>query len=1064
MKILKRLLVLAATVIMLCVISVVASAATYGDLYYTVSDAGAVSIYSCSQSVTEVVIPAEIDGKPVLTIESNAFKHCDSLTSVTIPDGVTKIGSSAFYDCDALESVTIPASVAIVGDHAFYLCPSLKSVYIESIESWMEISFLNSLANPLYNKADLYLNGELVTDLIIPDGVKSVNYDAFSGCNSISSVTIPDSVTSIGSYAFYTCDSLESVTIGNGVTSIGILAFSHCKSLESVTLGRSVTSVGDNTFDGSYNIKSVYVDSLETWCNITFGESEQHLISGADLYVNGELLNELVIPEGVTGYCDKFKGCTSITSIKIPESWTSVGDYEFSDFCNLTSITIPDSVTSIGSYAFYNCHSLASITIPDSVTSIGSYAFCNCKSLTNITIPASVTSISDGEFYNCKSLTNITIPASVTSIGEHAFNGCSSLTSITIPETVAHVGCAAFGNCYGLIEVNWNAKNITLCDNWNHDGLYYTLFYDASSQDEAEMDVVFGDAVESIPHSIFCSNSRVKSVSIGKSVKTIGGAAFRNCDNLTKIYWNAASASFMGTEPFYHAGSSGDGIDVVFGDTVKTIPDKLFYVDDEYYENKSGSDYSPKIRSVKMGNSVTYIGEYAFYDCSNMKGELLPDSVTSIGQYAFYNCDSLKSITIPETVKFIGDFAFSGCGGLQKINWNAKNATIGYSTRFGGTDVFPSSGCSIDVVFGDSVEKIPEYLFAAGPNIKSITFSDSIKRIGEAAFVNCKYIEYVVIPANIKSIGRYAFGYTNYNQYLLGRYDLIEGYRIYGYEGTAAESYAKSEDFEFVVLCDEHLNTVVDNQIDPTCASEGYAGDIHCSDCGVVLKGESIPKLPHTDEIIKGYAATCTAKGLTDGTKCSVCGEILTAQEEISATGHTEEILPAVPATYTETGLTEGKKCSVCNEILVAQEVIPILELPTLKPGTDNITVTDTVVKLTPKMKASAFKSGVENENIAILSADGKALADNALVGTGAKVQIKDKDGKVLSEYEVLVKCDVNGDGQITPADARLALRCAAKLEKLSGLYETAANYDDKGIITPSDARMILRKAAGLEK
>ena len=136
-----------------------------------------------------------------------------------------------------------------------------------------------------------------------------------------------------------------------------------------------------------------------------------------------------------------------------------------------------------------------------------------------------------------------------------------------------------------------------------------------------------------------------------------------------------------------------------------------------------------------------------------------------------------------------------------------------------------------------------------------------------------------------------------------------------------------------------------------------------------------------------------------------------------------------------------------------------------LAPKSDSgITIAAKVAKLTPKMKASAFKAGVENENVTILSKDGKELSDTALVGTGAKVQIKDKNGKVLSEYEVLVKCDVNGDGQITPADARLALRCAAKLEKLEGVYSTAANYDDTGIITPSDARMILRKAAGLEK
>ena len=129
---------------------------------------------------------------------------------------------------------------------------------------------------------------------------------------------------------------------------------------------------------------------------------------------------------------------------------TSMGVEAFRGCSSLTSITIPDSITSISNSAFRGCTSLTSITIPDSVTSIGVYAFDGCSSLTSITIPDSITRISNGAFGGCTSLTSITIPDSVTNIGWYAFYGCSGLTSITIPEGVTSIGSSAFEGCSGL--------------------------------------------------------------------------------------------------------------------------------------------------------------------------------------------------------------------------------------------------------------------------------------------------------------------------------------------------------------------------------------------------------------------------------------------------------------------------------------------------------------------------------------------------------------------------------------------------------------------------------------
>ena len=123
----------------------------------------------------------------------------------------------------------------------------------------------------------------------------------------------------------------------------------------------------------------------------------------------------------------------------------------------------------------------------------------------------------------------------------------------------------------------------------------------------------------------------------------------------------------------------------------------------------------------------------------------------------------------------------------------------------------------------------------------------------------------------------------------------------------------------------EHQSEVIPG-VPATCTEAGLTEGEKCSVCGEILVAqEEIPALGHTEEVLPAVAATCTEAGLTEGKKCSVCGEILVAQEEIPALGHTEEVIPAVPATCTEAGLTEGKQCSVCGEILEEQEVIPAL-------------------------------------------------------------------------------------------------------------------------------------------
>ena len=215
----------------------------------------------------------------VTSIGDEAFYGCTSLTSITIPDGVTSIGNYAFYECLNLESVTIPDSVTSIGSSAFYNCSSLTSVYITDIAAWCTISlgyFSNGAlcsgieSTPLYYAENLYLNGELVTDLIIPDGVKYIGDLAFYKLTSLTSVTIPDSVTSIGDSSFYGCTSLTSVTIGSGVTSISYYALSSCTSL---------TAINYNGTEAEWEAIEKGTSWIQTGCTVTFSNGETATIT-----------------------------------------------------------------------------------------------------------------------------------------------------------------------------------------------------------------------------------------------------------------------------------------------------------------------------------------------------------------------------------------------------------------------------------------------------------------------------------------------------------------------------------------------------------------------------------------------------------------------------------------------------------------------------------------------------------------------------------------------------------------------------------------------------------------
>ena len=467
------------------------------DFEYSVDINKRVTITGYNGTRSNLIIPREIKGYSVTSIDNDAFRGCTSLTSITIPNSVTSIGFSAFFGCSNLSKIVIPDSVTDIGYDAF------------DDTSW----YNNQPNGVIYAGQVVYkYKGEMPenTAIILNEGTKIINGYVFRDCMNLTSITIPNSVTEIGISTFENCTNLEYMTMPNSVTSIGSSAFYGCSSLTSINISDGVTEIDSDAFKGCSSLTSITIPDSVTSI-------------GYDAFRCCSSLKNINIPNSVTSIGDSaFYGCSSLTSINIPDGVTSIGNWTFEDCSSLTSITIPDSVTSIGFRAFEGCSSLTSITIPDSVTSIDNDAFRGCTSLTSITIPNSVTSIGDGAFRCCSSLTSINIPDGVTSIGSSAFEGCSSLTSINIPDGVTSIGNGTFDHCSSLTSINIPdiVKSIG-------DGAFRCC--------SSLTSINIPDGITSIGDDAFRFCSSLTSINIPDGVTSIGNDAFSYCNSLTSI-------------------------------------------------------------------------------------------------------------------------------------------------------------------------------------------------------------------------------------------------------------------------------------------------------------------------------------------------------------------------------------------------------------------------------------------------------------------------------------------------------------------------------------------------
>jgi hypothetical protein len=524
-----------------------------GDFTYEGTTTITITGYTGLKGV-DIIIPAKINGKSVVSIGDSAFKNSE-LTGVTIPDSVTSIGKSAFSS-NQLTSVTIPGSVTSIEVNAFSYNFMLTEINV-------------SANNPNYCSVDGVLynkNGSTLirwptgkTPVTIPSSVTAIEDSAFYE-NQLTSITIPDSVTVIGDNAF-TMNQLTSVAIPDRVTVIGEQAF-FGNQLTSVTLGNSVISIGVDAF---------YANPRLTAINVSVNNPNFCSVDGVLYNKNGSTL---------------FRWPTGKTPVIIPNSVTVIGNSAFKR-CELTNITIPDSVTVIGDNAFWG-NQLTSVIIPDNVTAIGRKAFF-WNQLTSVTIPNGVTSIEELTF-GWNKLTNVTIGDSVTDICYNAF----SWYETDVPDHLL-VGDSFNINPFFIEYITLTAINVSP-NNSNYSSTDGVLYNKNGSTlirwPMKKTPVAIPDGVTVIGEKAFFLN-KLTDITIPDSVTVIRDYAFF-LNKLTNVTM-PDSVTFIGNRAFSYNRL-----------TKVTIPDSVTSIGDSAF-------YGNQLTSVTIGANVT-IGDDAFFD------------------------------------------------------------------------------------------------------------------------------------------------------------------------------------------------------------------------------------------------------------------------------------------------------------------------------------------------------------------------------------------------------------------------------------------------------------------
>ena len=400
----------------------------------------------------------------------------------------------------------------------------------------------------------------------------------------------------------------------------------------------------------------------------------------------------------------------------------------FAGCSSLTSITIPNNVIEIGDEAFYGCEALESITISNSVTKIGNKAFKGCHLLTSIEIPNSVTEIGYSAFEECHSLTSIEIPNNVTDIGSAAFKGCSSLISIEIPNNVTNLQSEAFANCYSL-------RYAKLGSGFNANGedgyLGSNLFY-------CEGDYVWvGD------------NENGEYVWITSSLDTL----ICEFDDNAGMNIYGEKHPLLGTTKLRYFQGPAKLVNTITEEYQTHFTNKLteIHITDGELDEKGFNFINRSKKSLHTidlaGTTNTAINDLAFYDCYKLENLILPGNLETIGFKAVAECYQLKEINIPASVVEINDAAFENCRSIKSITFGGQAEAKSFASRM------KRAAASGDV----ALQRIGNWAFYNCHALENLVIPEGVTEVGDAAFYGCTYLDSLALPSTTQRIGDNCF-------------------------------------------------------------------------------------------------------------------------------------------------------------------------------------------------------------------------------------------------------------------------------------------------------------------
>lgn len=627
------------------------------------------SSFANCKMLKSVILPEKLE-----EIRTSLFEGCSALTTLVIPNTVTKIGKNAFKE-SGLTQITLPESLTTIEASAFYKT-KLETITIPK--------------NVTKIPTDCFYQCENLTRAMFPNTLTTIDARAFRGCSNLANIDIPTSLETIGIGAFGDCKNLKLTNqfrFPDSMKEIGEAAFENCTQLginqlifpgnmENANIG------GFKNCDVTHVIveegaKTVTLTTNKYIKSITLPKTVSELVG----YLDAVELESFVIDEEAPlteiGALTFFRS-TKLKSFICPKSVTKIGGMAFSECSALETVKLPEGITSIGDRAFEYCSSLVNLNIPKGVKTIGTKAFLSCSSWTGEVDLPQITVLPQQVFHHCRNLKRLTFATGITSIGEEALANCGGLGALTFDEGLTSIGQKAFyWSSITELHLPESLKSLSYwmcynCENLQKVTLPNSLTEIAegafkSCKQLTEINIP--TALTTIRETAFDGCAMPKELNLS-NVTTIEGYAFRNCTQLTKVIL----AKTLESIPVWAFGSCTSLADVTWPQNLKTI---------SYY-----AFYEAPIATLQLPETVTSIGDKAFSNnkaitrfvfpkhvgkvlstfsgCTNLTEVVLPEDATEIYKEAFMGT-GIKQIIIPEGYTTIMEEAFKSCPQLETI-------------------------------------------------------------------------------------------------------------------------------------------------------------------------------------------------------------------------------------------------------------------------------------------------------------------------------------------------------------------------------------------------------------